>query len=333
MHMYVREEHIHIHCTCQRLRRTMTLLTFAFPAFFITVSLAENVGKIFFFCQWEIVCFSTTSHRDITAICFAEFSFCTLPSERDAVESPLFHFQLANVGEDVALSCSCRSINAFEYCWFKQGLERSPLFVTKIYSLNHNGSFSEQFNSPRFSVDIKESNYQLKISNLKISDSATYYCLAKNLKSAELCEGTTLSVKGSSFTISASLPRSKTIQPEEPETLSCTVESLTCSGEHSVYWFRESGASHRGLIYTQRGSNDQCVRKPKTQTATCEYNLPLEKLNTSNSGTYYCAVVACGHIMFGERDTMDIGRESIFISRFGYYFYHHQCYWRMLNKC
>ncbi|XP_075890143.1 immunoglobulin kappa light chain-like [Nelusetta ayraudi] len=239
----------------------------------------------------------------------ATFCFWCLVVENiahEAVKSSALHFQLVNVGEDVTLSCSCPRISAVEYYWYKQGVGPSPQLVTKCFRMNDKGTFSEEFNNPRFSLDIKRSNYQLKISNLKISDSATYYCKADtNMHSPEFCEGTTLTVKGSAFSITASVH-----QTGEPETLNCTIESLTCSGEHSVYWFRDSRGSHPGLVYTQGGSNDQCLGEPKTQTPTCEYNLPMESLNLSHTGTYYCAVVACGRIMFGNRITLDIKRNE-----------------------
>ncbi|XP_075890147.1 uncharacterized protein LOC142893454 [Nelusetta ayraudi] len=176
--------------------------------------------------------------------------------------------------------------------------------------MNDKGTFSEEFNNPRFSLDVKQSNPQLKISNLKISDSATYYCLAVKMRTSEFCEGTTLTVKGSAFSISTSVYESKTIQSGEPETLNCTIETVTCSGEHSVYWFRDSRGSHPGLIYTQGGSNDQCLGEPKTQTPTCEFNLTMESWNLSHAGTYYCAVVACGHIMFGDGPKIDIKNDE-----------------------
>lgn len=232
-----------------------------------------------------------------------------LPPEPEDIISPLFNFHRANYGESVTLPCNCPNCTAHEYYWFKQGLERPPQRLAKIYSLNDNGSIMGEFNNIRFSLDIKESNYQLKIANVKISDSATYYCLAKNKETSELCHSTTLSVKGSSFGVSASVYHSETIQEEEPETLSCTVQTLTCGAEHSVYWFRESEGTRPGLIYTQRGSTEQCLWKTKTQTPTCEYNLPSEKLNHSGPATYYCAVVACGHIVFGERNRVHMEGE------------------------
>ncbi|XP_075890105.1 immunoglobulin kappa light chain-like isoform X2 [Nelusetta ayraudi] len=243
------------------------------------------------------------------------FCFIFLVVENSTIKSSTLHVQLANVGEDVTLSCSCHSYPAVEYYWYKQRVGPSPQLVTKCFRMNDKGTFGEEFNNPRFSLDVKQSNPQLKISNLKISDSATYYCLAVKMRTSEFCEGTTLTVKGSAFSISTSVYESKAIQSGEPETLNCTMENLTCSGEHSVYWFRDSGGSHPGLIYTQGGSNDQCLGEPKTQTPTCEFNLTMDSWNLSHAGTYYCAVVACGHITFGENTRIYIknNRDILFL--------------------
>lgn len=220
--------------------------------------------------------------------------------------SPL-HFRLANIGDDVTLPCSCHGSTAIEYHWFKQGFGPSPQLVTKCYSLNDNGSFAKEFNNPRFSLDIKKSNYQLKISNVKFSDSATYFCLALDRRASDFCEGTTLAVKGSSFSVSTLVSESETIEPGEPRTLSCTIETLTCSGEHSVYWFRQSEGSPPGIIHAQRGSNYQCEGKSKPKP--CVYNLPMKSQNLPTSGSYYCVIVACGHIMFGEGIKLDVKSE------------------------
>ncbi len=62
---------------------------------------------------------------------------------------------------------------------------------------------------------------------------------------------------------------------------------------------------HCGFVYTHGDSNDQCERKPNTQTNTCIYNLPMKNLNLSHAGTYYCAVASCGHIVFGNGTQLD----------------------------
>ncbi|TWW63282.1 hypothetical protein D4764_03G0002900 [Takifugu flavidus] len=59
-------------------------------------------------------------------------------------------------------------------------------------------------------------------------------------------------------------------------------------------------------MYSHTGRNKQCERK----TNTCFYSFSLKNLNTSQTGTYYCAVAACGHILFGTGTKLVCGDEG-----------------------
>ncbi|XP_026208371.1 uncharacterized protein LOC113157240 [Anabas testudineus] len=215
------------------------------------------------------------------------------------------HFESADVGESVTLQCLCHDDVAVMFYWYKQTLGQKPKLVSTFYKHNNKGSFHDEFqNDPRFLLDTKNN---LTISHLQISDWATYYCVRSNLYHFEFCEGTTVSVKGSGSRIRALVHQSgsETIQPGDSVTLNCTVHTGSCDGEHNVYWFKDSEESHPGIIYTHGDRNDQCERKPDTQTNTCIYNLPLKNLTLSHAGTYYCAVASCGHLLFGNRTKVD----------------------------
>lgn len=81
-------------------------------------------------------------------------------------------------------------------------------------------------------------------------------------------------------------------------TMQCSVlsgsEKKTCPGGHSVCWFRAgSDESHPSFIYTHGNSDDECESRPDEQS--------------SDAGTYSCAVVTCGHkILFGNLTKLDI---------------------------
>ncbi|XP_042338957.1 uncharacterized protein LOC121940201, partial [Plectropomus leopardus] len=166
--------------------------------------------------------------------------------------------------------------------------------------------------NPRFTLDTKNGKKNLKISNAQLSDSATYYCARSYISVFKFLKGTTVDVKDSSLYIPALIDQSASepIQPGGSVTLNCTVQTGSCDGEHSVYWFKNSEESHPGLIYSHGGRNDQCERNSNTQTHTCFYNLPIKKLNLSHAGTYYCAVASCGHILFGDGTKLDFEHES-----------------------
>ncbi|XP_040887764.1 uncharacterized protein LOC121177505 [Toxotes jaculatrix] len=221
-------------------------------------------------------------------------------------QQPSLRFDL-NVGENVTLPCLCQDNTAVIFYWLKQKLGQKPKLILKFYMHSDKINFLDEFqNNPRFSLSTGNSSF-LKISHLQISDSATYYCASGNIRHFEFCQGTAVSVKGSGLSIQALVHQSpsENVKPGGSVTLSCTVHTGTCDGEHSVYWIRNSEESQPGLIYTHGDRNDQCERKPDTQTHTCFYNLPMENHSLSHAGTYDCAVVSCGHILFGNRTKQD----------------------------
>uniref|UniRef100_A0A3B4XW46 Immunoglobulin kappa light chain-like n=1 Tax=Seriola lalandi dorsalis TaxID=1841481 RepID=A0A3B4XW46_SERLL len=222
-------------------------------------------------------------------------------------------FVSVKAGDNLTLQCYYEGDVAARYYWYKQSLGQKPRLISTFYKFKKNGSFHDEFqNNPRFALDTEIGKNHLKISNLRRSDSATYYCASSFSYKFEYAEGITVSVQGSGLNIQVSVHQSgsETIQPGGSVTLNCTVHTGTCDGEHSVYWFKDSEESHPGLIYTHGDRNDQCERKPETHTQTCVYNLPMQRLNLSHAGTYYCAVASCGHILFGDGTKLDFEDEE-----------------------
>lgn len=164
----------------------------------------------------------------------------------------------------------------------------------------------------RFNLITGSGKNHLKITDLRTSDTATYCCVVY-LYVLQFLESVTVSVKDSGYNSQSWIHQSvsEIRQPRRSVTLSCTVQTGTCDGGHSVYWFRDSEESHPGLIYTHGDRNDQCDRKADTQTNTCVYNLPMTNLNRSHTGTYYCAVASCGHILFGNGTKLDFEGKSL----------------------
>uniref|UniRef100_H2RZG3 Ig-like domain-containing protein n=1 Tax=Takifugu rubripes TaxID=31033 RepID=H2RZG3_TAKRU len=176
------------------------------------------------------------------------------------------NFILVKPGQNLTLPCLQKDNVSPTIYWFKQTLGEKPRLISN-----------------------------LTISDLELSDSATYYCANQYLNVVDFTEGYKVIVEGSGLTIDQ--PASQSIQAGGSVTLNCTVHTgWTSDGDHTVYWFRNSGQSQLGLMYSHTGRNKQCERK----TNTCFYSFSMKNLNTSQTGTYYCAVAACGHILFGN---------------------------------
>ncbi|XP_056156140.1 uncharacterized protein LOC130130456 [Lampris incognitus] len=226
-----------------------------------------------------------------------------------------------NVGENVTLRCT-RGSKALYFYWYKQTLGQKPQLISTFCSHeNDYASLHDEFkDNLRFIVETGNCSNHLKISNLSLSDSATYYCAGGyfNGYSYELGKGMILNVKGSGSGIQAIVhqPVSEWVQPGDSVTLNCTVHTEICNGEVNVYWFTSSAKSHPGVIYTNGVKNSKCERRAETKTLTCFYNLSKNNLTSSDAGTYYCAVVSCGEILFGNGTKISFKEESLVLVYF-----------------
>ncbi|XP_034532045.1 uncharacterized protein LOC117807098 isoform X2 [Notolabrus celidotus] len=220
-------------------------------------------------------------------------------------------FVSVNEGDSLTLQCVSKGNMVTRFFWYKQPLGHKPrLMSTFITSTRSFAFYDEWKNNSRFTLDTENGGNNLVISDSRVSDTATYFCACSFSITFEFLEGFLVSVKSSDLTVPTFIHQSEseTIQPGGSVTLSCTVHTGSCDGEHSVYWFKDSEESQPGLIYTSGGQNDQCEREHNHQT--CVYNLPVKSVNRSHAGTYYCAVVSCGHVTFGNRTELELDREE-----------------------
>ncbi|XP_037390292.1 uncharacterized protein LOC108411017 [Pygocentrus nattereri] len=222
-------------------------------------------------------------------------------------------------GENISLNCSFSSSEAATTAWLKQTPGEKPLLVTSAYysrpAVYHNG-FDK---TGRFKVLKEKDSFNLRISNAEPSDSATYYCSVTYYADTALADWTVLVLKGSSSSLSAVLqpPVSDPVELGGDTTLQCSILTDASAGDHSVYWFRHgSGESHPGIIYTHGNRSDECKKSSETvdsPTQSCVYKLPKTNLSLSDAGTYYCAVLMCGQILFGNGTKLDLVEKSIFL--------------------
>ncbi|KAI4889688.1 hypothetical protein NFI96_031994, partial [Prochilodus magdalenae] len=212
--------------------------------------------------------------------------------------------KVVQAGENISLTCSTSSTYLSAIAWFKE-----TLLITSAFSSTpqYHNDFEK---SGRFIALREQSSLTLNISNAEPSDSATYYCSVTEYTDVALLGCTVLVLKGSPSRLYAVLqhPVSGPVELGGDTTLQCSVLTDTSAGEHSVYWFRHgSGESHPGIIYTHGNRSDQCKSSSETDSSTqsCVYKLPKRNLSLSDAGTYYCAVLMCGEIIFGSGTKLD----------------------------
>ena len=127
-------------------------------------------------------------------------------------------------------------------------------------------------------------------------------------------------------------PVSASAQLGDPVALQCSVTSQRtdhsnqCQGEPSVYWFR-SGPSHPAVIYMNGNRSGECQNSsgPPSAPQSCVYTLPKNNVDSSDAGTYYCALAACGEVVFGNGTKLEITGIYILFSAsslFAYYLIH-----------
>ncbi|XP_056115196.1 uncharacterized protein LOC130091375 isoform X3 [Rhinichthys klamathensis goyatoka] len=221
------------------------------------------------------------------------------------------HLKIVQAGDSVNFTCIFPRESRNSVVWVKRRVGEKPLPIVSSYQALP-AVFGNGFdNNERFFVTNDKSSFNLSITDTEESDTGTYYCITYIYGSFYFGQGTDLIVKNGQLSMDSEHQRPET-DPDPPEesaaALQCAVVTQSCAGEHNVYWFRhQSGESPPGIIYTQERRNAQCERRSdgNSNTHKCVYNLPKKNLSDSDAGIYYCAVAACGEILFGEGRKVD----------------------------
>ncbi|XP_034739796.1 platelet-derived growth factor receptor beta-like isoform X2 [Etheostoma cragini] len=216
---------------------------------------------------------------------------------------------VVELGDNVSLTCTVFGNEAGLFYWYK--LKFGHMVQTVATGTFSKITSQEPFTNSRFTVTTVNAQHVLNIRNVSKEDEATYLCQAGSAYTMAFINSTLLAVNDhenlqKSVHVKQS-PETELVQPGDSVTLQCSLLFKTkgntdqCPGERSVYWFRSgSGESHPGIIYTH--SNEEEER-------SCVYSLSKTIQNSSDTGTYYCAVVTCGVILFGEGTKVETRQE------------------------
>uniref|UniRef100_A0A672Q1D6 Ig-like domain-containing protein n=1 Tax=Sinocyclocheilus grahami TaxID=75366 RepID=A0A672Q1D6_SINGR len=95
---------------------------------------------------------------------------CVLSSGQDSVEQSSREMP-ANEGAQVILICNYTTSTTPYLFWYKQLPNRSPTFILNQYTTEPD--FKKRFSA---TLDSTSKTFPLTIKNLRVSDSAVYYC-------------------------------------------------------------------------------------------------------------------------------------------------------------
>ncbi|XP_047196547.1 uncharacterized protein LOC118112475 [Hippoglossus stenolepis] len=226
---------------------------------------------------------------------------------------PQISLMVVGIGQNATLQCQVSEKEGKFFHWYKQ--THGYLIQTVATGTFSRQTLQEQFRNSRFTVTEGKSHYSLTIANVAKEDEATYFCQNGTAYSQTFVNGIFLAVSGNKNQQKSVLvkqsPETESVRPGASVILQCSLlfkhkENLVqCPVNNSVHWFRAgSGRSHPGFIYTQSSRRDEQEEK------SCVYSLSKTIHNSSDAGTYYCAVVTCGEILFGEGTKVETTQET-----------------------
>ncbi|XP_026208362.1 uncharacterized protein LOC113157232 [Anabas testudineus] len=213
----------------------------------------------------------------------------------------------AEVGQNVTLRCSSESNAVTFLSWYQQSLGKKPNIISTRMKHSSEADIYPAFKE-RFQVVTTRGHYSndLEIRDLRLSDSATYYCGILEFNAIEFGQGAFLHVKKSMSNFQAAVHQPALVphQPGDSVNLSCTVNAEPCAGEQNLFWFRHS-ASLPAIMYF---SEEQCTSftNEKTHIKNCTSTLTIKSGRLPDASTYYCALASCGEIVFGKGTRMEI---------------------------
>ncbi|XP_059382399.1 uncharacterized protein LOC132117248 isoform X1 [Carassius carassius] len=214
------------------------------------------------------------------------------------------HLQTSKLGDNVTIECYLPKKDFNNIVWYKQEMGKKLQLISKSYIYLTKVDFADGYNDGRFNVTISTGIYHLHISLTKKEDIATYFCGLISLGELDFGPGTFLMLNEEhTSTTVLQEPISDKVHIGENITLTCRVQMVDkkCKGARQAYWFREAAEeSSTGIIYTDDIKKHEEICKDYSTAQTCIYTLTKRNLSLSDAGTYYCAVLACDKIMFGN---------------------------------
>ncbi|CAL9694461.1 unnamed protein product [Knipowitschia caucasica] len=214
-----------------------------------------------------------------------------------------------SVGGSVCLRCFYNSTTvASHYSWYKQRLGGNPVVLSTIYKFDTPRTMLVWLEKhPRLAVQRQEGLNHLHISDAQPEDEAVYFCGSSHNNVLEFGEGIFLKVQAPAAPIPPHITQTPAVARTplgSSVTMNCSIHRGTCTDELCVYWFKH--AHGLGLVLDADQSPS-----PKPGPQSCTFHLEKPSVRRSDSGTYFCAVAACGRVLFGNGTVLQIEEEDL----------------------
>ncbi|KAM7417265.1 hypothetical protein PAMA_017085 [Pampus argenteus] len=215
------------------------------------------------------------------------------------------------VGDDVTLTCTRnRSQHGATLFWIRLVDGNLPEFLGGTFGFDYD---DDDNNTSHITAKQEPGTFVLHINKSKTSDTGLYYCIKVKRLQLTFLNVTFLRIKGPEpdITVVSQHFPSDPVRPGDSVTLQCSVlsdsENKRCPEEHRVHWFTSgSDESHPSFVYAHGNTGAECEQSLETRSPhKCFYSFS-KKVSSSDAGTYYCAVAACGEILFGNGTKVEL---------------------------
>ncbi|XP_034546294.1 uncharacterized protein LOC117817651 [Notolabrus celidotus] len=216
-----------------------------------------------------------------------------------------YETKTVDVGEDVTLFCPRKTSDGTHLLWFRLVSGDLPEFLGGTHTFDYD-DVNITSKTPCCTAKQEPGTFILILSKTQLSHTGLYFCVNQNQLKVTLLKGVFLRVKdpGPDITTVIQDISPDPARPWDSKTLQCSVfsnpDNKTCPGKRA-FWFRAgSDESRPSIIYTHGKRSDGCEESSEAPSLQkCIYSFS-KTFSSSDVGTYYCAVAACGEILFGN---------------------------------